>query len=72
MGALRIGSPLSGEPTRSNLCSLCKGRGIFDIDPEIPDQILDLAVTEQNLNCPQFAIAMQMIDALIGFREGVP
>ena len=41
--------------SRSDFSSFCQHQGIFHVDPEITDRILDLCVTEQDLNSSDVA-----------------
>lgn len=45
------GRPLYGL----NFDTLCQEQSVFDIDTKIADRILDLGMTQQNLDCPNVA-----------------
>lgn len=43
-------SPMRRGRSFSDLCGFGELEGIFDINPEVPDGVLDLAVAEQDLH----------------------
>lgn len=42
-------------PVLSDLDALRQDKSILNVDPEIPDRVLDLGVTKQNLDRPQIS-----------------
>lgn len=47
---------MGGRPQlRLNFGALSQKQSVFDIDPEIPNGVLDLGVTQQYLNCTNVA-----------------
>jgi len=55
LGTPAVKRPISvtDEPPRLDFCFLRKEKSVFNIHAEIPDGILDLRVSKQDLDCPQ-------------------
>jgi hypothetical protein len=73
----RLAGTFATHPARprrpSELDLLRQGKGIIDLDPEIPDGALDLRVSEKQLDRSQIAgLAVDLRAALVRRIECVP
>ena len=53
MGRFADALLIVGEGPPSDFCGFRQGQCVIDVDPEIPNGVLDLTVSEQQLDRPQ-------------------